>query len=48
VLAVLGPDKGFPIIEKTDGVSGYFVRKTDKGEEAFASKRFPKVRQRDD
>jgi thiamine biosynthesis lipoprotein len=48
VIAVLGPEKGFPIIEKTDGVSGYFVRKTDKGEEAFASKRFPKVRQRDE
>jgi thiamine biosynthesis lipoprotein len=48
VIAVLGPEKGFPIIEKTDGVSGYFVRKTDKGEEAFASKRFPKVRQKDE
>jgi thiamine biosynthesis lipoprotein len=47
VVAVLGPDKGFPIIEQTKGVSGYFVRKTDKGEEAFASKRFPEVRQRD-
>jgi hypothetical protein len=29
-------------------VSGYVVRKTDKGEESFASKRFPTVRQRDD
>jgi thiamine biosynthesis lipoprotein len=48
VVAVLGPDKGFPIIEQTKGVSGYFVRKTDKGEEASASKRFPEVRQRDE
>ncbi len=47
VVAVLGPEKGFPIIEETKGVAGYFVRKTDKGEEAFASKHFPEVRQRD-
>jgi thiamine biosynthesis lipoprotein len=46
VVAVLGSEKGFPIIEETKGVSGYFVRKTDKGEEAFASKRFPEVKQR--
>jgi FAD:protein FMN transferase len=48
VVAVLGPEKGFPIIEQTKGVSGYFVRKTDKGEEAFASKHFPEVKQRDE
>jgi thiamine biosynthesis lipoprotein len=48
VVAVLGPEKGFAIIEETKGVSGYFVRKTDKGEEVFASKRFPEVRQRDE
>jgi thiamine biosynthesis lipoprotein len=48
VVAVLGPEKGFPIIEETPGVSGYFVRKTDKGEEAVASKRFPEVKQRGD
>jgi thiamine biosynthesis lipoprotein len=47
VVAVLGPEKGFPIIEQTKGVSGYFVRKTEKGEQAFASKHFPEVRQRD-
>ncbi len=47
VIAVLGPEKGFPIIEQTPGVSGYFVRKTEGGEEASASKSFPKVRQRD-
>ena len=48
VVAVLGPEKGFPLIEQTKGVSGYVVRKTDKGEETFASKRFPEVRQRDE
>ncbi len=47
VVAVLGPEKGFPIIEETKGVSGYVVRKTDKGEETFASSHFPEVRQRD-
>jgi thiamine biosynthesis lipoprotein len=46
VVAVMGPEKGFPIIEETKGVSGYFVRKTDRGEETFASKHFPEVRQR--
>jgi thiamine biosynthesis lipoprotein len=48
VVAVLGPEKGFPVIEETKGVSGYFVRKTEKGEEAFASKHFPEVKQRDE
>jgi len=48
VVAVLGPEKGFPIIEQTRGVSGYVVRKTDKGEETSASKHFPEVRQRDE
>ena len=47
LVAALGTEKGFPIIEETKGVSGYVVRKTDKGEETFASKHFPEVRQRD-
>ena len=47
VVAVLGPEKGFPIIEETKGVSGYFVRKTDKGEETIASKRFAQVPQKE-
>ncbi len=46
VVAVLGPEKGFPIIERTEGVSGYVVRQGDKGEETIASPRFAKVRQR--
>jgi thiamine biosynthesis lipoprotein len=46
VVAVLGPEKGFPLIEQTKGVSGYVVRKTDRGEETFSSKHFPEVRQR--
>jgi thiamine biosynthesis lipoprotein len=41
VVAVLGPEKGFKIIEQTKGVSGRFVRKTEKGTEVFTSKRFP-------
>ncbi len=41
VVAVLGPVKGFAIIEKTSGVGGRFVRKTDSGMEVFVSKKFP-------
>ncbi len=40
VVAVLGPERGFPIIEGIDGVSSFVVRKTDKGEESYQSKRF--------
>jgi thiamine biosynthesis lipoprotein len=43
VVAVLGPKKGFEIIEKTPGVGGRYVRKTDKGAEVFVSKHFPKL-----
>lgn len=46
VLAVLGPEKGFAILEETHGVSGYFVRKTEKGEEISLSRRFSDIRQR--
>jgi thiamine biosynthesis lipoprotein len=42
VVAVLGPKRGFEIIEKTKGVSGRYVRKSDKGTEVFTSKHFPK------
>jgi thiamine biosynthesis lipoprotein len=41
VVAVLGPEKGFKIIEETEGVSGMMVRKTESGEETICSKRFP-------
>jgi thiamine biosynthesis lipoprotein len=40
VVAVLGPDRGFPIIEQTNGVSGRYVRKTEKGVEVKTSKRW--------
>jgi thiamine biosynthesis lipoprotein len=44
VVAVLGPKKGFAIIEKSRGVSGRFVRKTDGGTEVSTSKNFPTLR----
>jgi thiamine biosynthesis lipoprotein len=42
VVAVLGPKKGFEIIEKYRGVSGRYVRKTDAGTVVETSRRFPK------
>ncbi len=42
VVAVLGPKRGLPIIEATEGASALIVRRTDKGEEVLFSKRFPK------
>ena len=35
--------RGFEIIEQTKGVSGRYVRKTDRGTEVFTSKHFPKL-----
>jgi FAD:protein FMN transferase len=46
VVAALGPGKGFPIIDAVDGVSSYVVRKTEKGQEVFESKRFKSVPQK--
>ena len=43
VVAVLGPKKGFAIIEKYKGVSGRYVRKTDRGTEVVTSRHFPKL-----
>jgi thiamine biosynthesis lipoprotein len=43
VVAVLGPKKGFAIIEKYKGVSGRYVRKTEKETEVVTSKGFPKL-----
>jgi thiamine biosynthesis lipoprotein len=40
-VAVLGPDKGFPIIEAIEGASSRFVRRTDEGLQASVSKGFP-------
>jgi FAD:protein FMN transferase len=44
-VAVLGPEKGFPIIDEVEGASVLLVRKTDHGEEVLASKRFDTVPQ---
>jgi FAD:protein FMN transferase len=44
LVAVLGPEKGLPIIDSMDGVAALVVRKTDAGEEAFTSKRFRELR----
>jgi FAD:protein FMN transferase len=41
VPAVLGPEKGLPLVEETEGAAALVVRKTDRGEEVIASKRFP-------
>jgi thiamine biosynthesis lipoprotein len=43
VVAVLGPKRGFEIIEQTKGVSGRYVLKTDKETKVFTSKHFPKL-----
>jgi thiamine biosynthesis lipoprotein len=45
VVAVLGPKKGFAIIEKYNGVSGRYVLKTEKGTQVETSRRFPKLRE---
>ena len=43
VVAVLGPERGFTIVEAVEGVLSYVVRKTEKGKETFQSKRFALV-----
>jgi thiamine biosynthesis lipoprotein len=40
-VAVLGPEKGFPIIEQIKGASARFVLRTDEGQQASVSKGFP-------
>jgi thiamine biosynthesis lipoprotein len=44
VVAVLGPDKGIPIIQETPGVSARVVRQTDEETRTVVSKGFPKLR----
>jgi thiamine biosynthesis lipoprotein len=39
-VAVLGPERGLRLVEETEGAAVLFVRKTDKGEEVFKSKRW--------
>jgi thiamine biosynthesis lipoprotein len=43
VVAVLGPEKGFPIVEAVDGASARLVREVDKGLRTSTSKNFPKL-----
>src|SRR5690242_12048157 len=40
-VAVLGPEKGFPIIEQVEGASARFVLRTDEGLQTNVSKGFP-------
>jgi thiamine biosynthesis lipoprotein len=47
IAAVLGPEKGLPLIEKWEGASAFMVRKTDKGEEVSVSKGFPHLEKKD-
>jgi FAD:protein FMN transferase len=47
VAAVLGPEKGLPIIEEEEGTAALMIRQTDKGEETITSKRFAKVPQKE-
>src|SRR5262249_48312396 len=42
-VSVLGPERGLALVEATEGTSALFVRKTEKGLETTASKRFPKT-----
>jgi thiamine biosynthesis lipoprotein len=44
VVSVLGPEEGIKILDRLPGVSAFVVRKTDKGEETFASKRFKELK----
>jgi FAD:protein FMN transferase len=44
-IAVLGPEKGIPIIDGVAGASALLIRKTEKGQEVIASKRFDAVPQ---
>jgi thiamine biosynthesis lipoprotein len=43
VVCVLGPEKGFPIVEAKDHVAAFVVRRTDKREETIPSKRFAEL-----
>jgi thiamine biosynthesis lipoprotein len=43
VVSVWGPKRGLEFIEKTPGVSGYVVRKTEDSEETFQTKDFAKL-----
>jgi thiamine biosynthesis lipoprotein len=42
VVMIVDPDKGMPIVEKTEGMSCLLVRKTERGYDVLTSKRFPR------
>jgi hypothetical protein len=46
VVAVLGPERGLPLIEATEVAAALAVRQTEKGLETVTSKRFPELRSR--
>jgi FAD:protein FMN transferase len=46
VVAVLGPERGLPLIEATEGAAAFAVRQTEKGLETVTSKSFPEMRSR--
>jgi thiamine biosynthesis lipoprotein len=48
VVCVLGPEKGMKIIDDMPEVAAFMVRKTEKGEETFYSKRFKALPQKDE
>lgn len=43
VIAVLGPERGLPLLEAMDGTAVYGLRLTEKGPEKFESKRFKEI-----
>ncbi|MCS6852317.1 MAG: FAD:protein FMN transferase [Gemmataceae bacterium] len=47
-LVVLGPDKGMPVIDATEGAAALFIRKTEAGEEARMSQRFSQLAYREE
>ena len=46
VVSVLGPERGLPIIDATEGAAALIIRKTDKGIETFESKAFKDLKQK--
>jgi len=46
VVSILDPEKSMPIIDGMADTAALLIRKTDKGEETFTSKRFVQIRQK--
>jgi thiamine biosynthesis lipoprotein ApbE len=45
VVCVLGPERGFAILDELEGVSALVVRQGDKGEEVLAMRKFGEIPQ---